>query len=163
MVSWESVWISDVTPELGFFLITEMEKASRENKRKWIFFFLLKLLKSMGKIKRNQSCQKLNWTYLKSQVELPDLYRTWFCQMILISLILMPETVCISAFTWNIPLMKITALWTRFHQMSFLKMKELEAKYLEKFNNWRAHGPSVHDRMTELFWFRGKTQQNSGC
>lgn len=83
--------------------------------------------------------------------------------MIMLSLLPILETVCISSYTWDTPLMKIIAPWARFHQTSFLKMKELEAKYLEKFNNWRAHGPSMHNRQTKEFGFRGKTQQNSGC
>lgn len=84
--------------------------------------------------------------------------------MTMLSFILILETFCISSYTWNTPLMKITAPWARFHQMSFPKMKELETKNLEKFNNWTAHGPSMHGKKTkELFGFRGKTQQNSGC
>lgn len=65
------------------------------------------------------------------------------------SFILILETACISSYTWNLPLMKITAPWTRFHQVSFPKMKELEAKYLEKFNKWIAPGPSMHNRKTK--------------
>lgn len=63
MAGWESVRISDITPELGFFLVTEMEKSKYRKYNKWFFLKLFKLFENMGKIKRNQgkSSQKLNW------------------------------------------------------------------------------------------------------
>lgn len=120
----------------------------------------------MGKTREIKGSQVEGWTELiwKARVDrfiyelvLPD---KWLCYPSFWSL----RESAYHLTLGNTPLMKITALWTRFHQMSFPKMKELEAKQLEKFNNWTAHGPSMHNRKTkEWFGFRGKTQQNCGC